>query len=321
MNRWIDPFIDFLAKLNVPPMLVATLAACTVASLGYELFVRHRIAASRAERQLRSFMGDAQDDGIDEQPLDVDSWAYKFQLAGVRVKPEQAQAFLYGGSALLAIAAGLIALAFGVPPLLAAAIGIAGAVAPTLYLNHRVAARTKEIEQALPMALQRIATNIRIYPDVTETLLAVAETLPEGSPLRAEFARTARDLRTRGRQALDEMEARAQLVSPSLATVAFQLGRYAERGSGSFSEAFTRAADNLHHILEGRSKAQAKSAEAMGAIKIIPAMLAVVMIYFMNQPAMKHTFQTPLMQVFLLALAGWMGLGYWFMKGMIEEIG
>ena len=171
------------------------------------------------------------------------------------------------------------------------------------------------------MALQRVATNIRIHPDVAETLQAVAETLDEDSPLAAELRRTARDLRSHGRQALDAFEARAQLVSPSLAAVAFQLGRYAERGSGSFSDAFTGAAENLHKILEGRSKAEAKSSEAMGAIKIIPAMLALVMLYFMNDPTMKATFQMPLMQVFLAVLAGWMGLGYWFMKGMIEDIG
>jgi hypothetical protein len=41
----------------------------------------------------------------------------------------------------------------------------------------------------------------------------------------------------------------------------------------------------------------------------------------MNDPTMKATFQMPLMQVFLAILAGWMGLGYWFMKGMIEDIG
>ena len=109
--------------------------------------------------------------------------------------------------------------------------------------------------------------------------------------------------------------------SPSLATVAFQLQRYAERGSGSFSEAFTGAAENLHKILEGRNKAEAKSSEAMGAIKIIPLMLAVVMCYFLNDPSMRGTFQSPMVQIFLVALAGWMGVGYWFMKSTIEEIG
>ena len=171
------------------------------------------------------------------------------------------------------------------------------------------------------MALQRIDSHIRIHPDVAETLQAVADALDEDSPLAAELRRTVRELRSRGRQALEDFERRAQLVSPSLATVAFQLQRYAERGSGSFSEAFTGAAENLHRILEGRNKAEAKSSQAMGAIKIIPAMLALVMLYFMNEPTMRHTFQLPVMQIFLVVLAGWMGLGYWFMKGMIEDIG
>ena len=317
----MDAIVDTLARLDVPPALVAALAAFTVGYILYEFLVRRRIAASRAEKNLRAFMSDgADDDAVQELP--VHSWGYKFQVAGiVSVKPEQAAAYLYGGSALLCLFAFLVAVSLALPGLIA--VGIAGfaAVLPALYLNGKVKAQTRRLEKELPMALQRIATNIRIHPDVAETLQAVADTLGEDSPLAADLRRTARGLRTRGRQALDEFEARAQLVSPSLAAVAFQLGRYAERGSGAFGQAFTRAAENLHKILEGRSKAESKSSEAMGAIKIIPAMLALVMLYFLNDPTMKATFQMPVMQVFLAVLAGWMGLGYWFMKGMIEDIG
>ena len=317
----MDSLIDFLAQLDVPPALVAALAAFTVGYVLYEFLVRRRIAASQAEKTLRGFLSDdADDDAVHELP--IDSWDYKFQVASITtVKPEQAKTYLYGGSALLGVVAFLVAISFALPGLIA--LGIAGflAVLPALYLNGKVKAQTKRLEKELPMALQRIATNIRIHPDVAETLQAVAETLDEDSPLAAELRRTARDLRTHGRQALDDFERRAQLVSPSLSTVAFQLQRYAERGSGSFSEAFTGAAENLHKILEGRNKAESKSSEAMGAIKIIPAMLALVMLYFMNDPTMKHTFQMPMMQIFLVVLAGWMGLGYWFMKGMIEDIG
>jgi tight adherence protein B len=309
--------------LDVPPALVATLAAFTVGYVLYEFLVRRRIAASQAEKNLRGFLSDDADADADAvQELSVDSWGYKFQVAGITsVKPEQAKTYLYGGSALLGVVAFLVATSLALPGLIA--VGIAGflTVLPALYLNGKVKAQAKRLEKELPMALQRIATNIRIHPDVAETLQAVAETLDEDSPLAAELRRTARDLRSHGRQALDDFERRAQLVSPSLATVAFQLQRYAERGSGSFSEAFTGAAENLHKILEGRNKAEAKSSEAMGAIKIIPAMLGIVMLYFMNDPTMKHTFQMPMMQIFLVVLAGWMGLGYWFMKGMIEDIG
>lgn len=316
----MDSIVDFLAQLDVPPALVAALAAFTVGYVLYEFLVKRRIAASQAEKQLRGFLTDAADEETTAE-LPVDSWAYKFQVAGIPVRPEQAKTYLYGGSGLLAAVAFLGANAFGLPPILALGLGGFAAVAPMLYLNGKVKARAKRMEKELPMALQRIATNIRIHPDVAETLQSVAETLDDDSPLGSELRRTARDLRTHGRQALDEFEARAQLVSPSLAAVAFQLARYAERGSGSFSDAFTGAAENLHKILEGRNKAEAKSSEAMGAIKIIPAMLALVMLYFMNDPQMKGTFQMPLMQVFLAVLAGWMGLGYWFMKGMIEDIG
>jgi Flp pilus assembly protein TadB len=323
----MDPIIDTLARLDVPPVLVAALAAFTVGYILYEFLVKRRIAASQAEKRLRDLMSDDADADTDAVELPVDSWGYKFQVAGItpsfirRVKPGQAKTYLYGASGLLAVIAFLVATAFGLAELIS--LGIAGfaAAVPTLYLNGKVKARTKKMEKELPMVLQRIATNIRIYPDVAETLTAVSETLDEDSPLGDELQRTARELRAHGRQALEDMERRAQTISPSLATVAFQLQRYAERGSGSFSEAFTSAAENLHKILEGRSKAEAKSSQAMGAIKIIPAMLGIVMLYFMNEPTMKHTFQTATMQIFLVVLAGWMGLGYWFMKGMIEDIG
>jgi len=316
----MDSLINLLAQLDAPPELAAALGAFTVGYALYELVIKRRIAASQAEKVLREIMTEQGDEDLGPD-IAVDSWVYKFQLAGLKVKPEQAKTYLYGGSGLLAVAAFLVAISFALPMLVALGAGGFAAVLPTMYLNGKVKARAKRMEKELPMALQRIATNIRIHPDVAETLQAVAETLDEDSPLAAELRRTARDMRTHGRQALEEMEARAQMVSPSLATVAFQLQRYAERGSGSFSEAFTSAAENLHKILEGRNKGEAKSSEAMGAIKIIPVMLGVVMLYFMNEPSMRGTFQMPLVQLFLVALAGWMGIGYWFMKSTIEEIG
>ncbi|MBN1933784.1 MAG: type II secretion system F family protein [Anaerolineae bacterium] len=322
----MDSLINFFAQLDVPPGLVAALAAFTVGYALYEFLIKRRVQASQAEKQLRGYLDEAVDEDAYTDP-EIDSWAYKFQVAGITrafarsVKPEQAKTYLYGASGLLAAVAFLAANAFALPGIVALGAGGFAAAAPALYLNGKVKARARRMEKELPMALRRIATHIRIHPDVAETLTAVAETLDEDSPLGAELRRTARDLRTNGTRALVEMEARSQLVSPSLATVAFQLQRYAERGSGSFSEAFTSAAENLHKILEGRGKAEAKSSEAMGAIQIIPAMLALVMLYFMNEPSMRGTFQMPVVQLFLVALAGWMGLGYWFMKGMIEEIG
>ena len=317
----MDQVIDFLAQLDVPPALVAALAAFTVGYALYELLIKRRVQASQAEKKLRGFLSDEVDDTAFDE-IAVDSWAYKFQVAGITsVKPEQAKNYLYGGSALLGVVALLVANALALPTIVALGLGGFAAFVPALYLGGKVKARAKRMEKELPMALQRVATNIRIHPDVAETLSAVAETLQEDSPLRAELERTAREVRSNGARALTEMEQRAQLVSPSLATVAFQLQRYAERGSGSFSEAFTSAAENLHKILEGRGKAEAKSSEAMGAIKIIPVMLALVMLYFMNEPSMRGTFQMPVVQLFLVILAGWMGLGYWFMKGIIEDIG
>ena len=67
----MDSLIDFLAQLDVPPALVAALAAFTVGYILYEFLVRRRIAASQAEKQLRGFLTDAADEeAVAELPVD-----------------------------------------------------------------------------------------------------------------------------------------------------------------------------------------------------------------------------------------------------------
>ena len=305
----------------VPPILPGLLAALTVAYALYDLLIKRRFLASKAEKDLRHVLSEGFEEAQEEE-LPPDSWAYKFQVAGIDIDADAADAYLYGGSALAGIAVFLAVLALGLPVIFGVVLGGLAAMTPAAWLNGRVKARAQQVEKELPMALQRLAVNIRLNPDIAEALAAVAETLPQDSPLAAEFRRTARESRTGGQnQALEALEQRSQLLSPSLATVAFQLQRYAEKGGAAFGEAFTAAAENLHRILEGRNKGEAKASEAMGAIKIIPAMLGLVMVYFMSDPAMRATFQLPIMQLFMVGLVIWMALGYWFMRGLVEEIG
>lgn len=324
---------------EIPPILPGLLAALLVAIVLHDLLIRRRFLVSKAERDLRQLLGEEE---IEASPdFAVDSWAYKFQAAGIKVDADSANTYLYGGSALAGTIVLLTGLALGLPMIFSLVLSGLAAMTPAFWLNNRVKARSQLVEKDLPMALQRLAVNVRINPDVGEALIAVAETLgptalyrtvqygaqgrralPEDSPLGAEFRRTAREARTGGReQALADFERRAQLLSPSLATVAFQLQRYAQKGGGTFGEAFVTTSENLRRILEGRNKAEAKASETMGAIKLIPLMLGLVLIYFMNDPTMRDTFRMPLVQLFLAGVAGWMALGYWFMRNMVEEIG
>lgn len=314
--------INILSNIGqlVPPILPGLLAALTVAYALYDVLIKRRFLASKAEKDLRHVLGEDIEEGQEDLPSD--SWAYKFQVAGLDVDADAADAYLYGGSALAGIVVLLMGLALGLPVIFGLVLGALAAMTPAAWLNGRVKARAQQVETELPLALQRLAVNIRLNPDVAEALAAVAETLPQDSPLAAELKRTARESRTGGQnQALEAFEQRAQLLSPSLATVAFQLQRYAEKGGAAFGEAFIAAAENLHRILAGRNKGEAKAAEAMGAIKIIPAMLGLVMLYFMSDPTMRATFQRPVMQLFMVGLVMWMALGYWFMRGLVEEIG
>ena len=135
----MDSVIDTLARLDVPPVLVAALAAFTVGYILYEFLVKRRIAASQAEKSLRDLMSDDADADTDAVELPVDSWGYKFQVAGITsIKPGQAKTYLYGASGLLAVIAFLVATAFGLAELISLGIGGFAAAVPTLYLNGKV---------------------------------------------------------------------------------------------------------------------------------------------------------------------------------------
>ena len=58
----MDQLVDFLAQLDVPPVLVAGLAAFTVGYALYELLVKRRVQASQAERKLRGYLSDEVED-------------------------------------------------------------------------------------------------------------------------------------------------------------------------------------------------------------------------------------------------------------------
>jgi len=63
--------VDLLARLDVPPALVAALAAFAVGYVLYELLIRRRIAASQAEKRLRALLSDEDgDDAWAELPDD-----------------------------------------------------------------------------------------------------------------------------------------------------------------------------------------------------------------------------------------------------------
>ena len=86
----MDSVVDTLARLNVPPALVAALAAFTVGCVLYDLLIKRRIAASQAEKNLRAFLSDDLDGDVGGE-LPVDSWGHKFQVTGLTgVRPQQA---------------------------------------------------------------------------------------------------------------------------------------------------------------------------------------------------------------------------------------
>jgi Flp pilus assembly protein TadB len=309
------------------PLVGAALAATLVAYVVYALVYQHRILATRAEKHLARLTGDAEAEsvaGVVVEDYDPRSYAYKFQAAGVNVGPDQAETYLLVISAGLGLTVAVIALALGLPPLAALALGAVSALYPRQWLDGKVKERGRRIDQELENAYGHIASMIHQKSDLEGILLRVAQVLEAkemDSPLAHEFRRTALGLRHEGRKALDDLERRASHLSPSLATLAFQLKRYMEKGGASYAEAFSHSAKTIKQVLKARNDADAKSANALSNAKLMPALMGLTMLFFVRQPETAAAYRMPAVQLLLGAIILWMGLGYWFMKGMIEEIG
>lgn len=308
--------LDFIPAADVPPWAFGLLASTLVGWVLWHYVIKRGITRSRIRRDIDQLLAERPLDGEESKSLEV-----RLLAAGIDLG-EGAETKFRLLSLGLAVVTAVIILAFGLPALLAFALGVAAYVAPGYWLNNREKARARAIDDDMPAAYTRIASILTTQPNIAEMLHEVAETLSVVDPnnvLAQELRRTAMDVKTRGAQtALKALEQRAP--TQSLASLALQLQIFEETG-GQFIEGLIASAERSRTIIKGRNKARSKAGEAMLAVKVLPALLVFVSMGMSKDPGFSRFYGTAMGQIVLVAVGAMMFFGYTMAKSIVEEIG
>ncbi len=197
-----------------------------------------------------------------------------------------------------------------------------GALVGVLF-HHWLAGRWHRfrlaLEQELPTFVSRLAATLLVTGAPLPALEEVLATLPQDSPLRAWLLPVLARLHTQGPQALEQAREEALLLSPSLALLLFQLGRFFQTGGAGFVQAFATTADQLAAILEARALASAKAHAARSAVHMMLAILGAILLLMLAAPAQRPGFAHPLAQLVSALALLTMALGYLLLDRLIRE--
>lgn len=307
--------MEFIPAVDIPAWFFGLLAASLVGWILWHYVIKRDIARSRIRRDIDHLLAESLPDDkgrADGSPL----LAARIDLG------ENAEMKFHLARIGLAVIAAVLALAFGLPVLLAAAAGMAAFLAPQYWLNNRESARARAIDRDMPAAYTRMAGILTTQPNVAEMLNEVADTLAvddSDNALALELRRTSMDARTRGAQtALKALEERAP--TPSLAALALQLQIFEETG-GQFAAGLIASAERSRTIINGRNKAKSKASEAMLAVKVLPLLLIFVTVGMSKDPEFARFYATTMGQLVLVVVGVMMLFGYMMARSIVEEIG
>lgn len=260
------------------------------------------------------------DDALDK--VDPTSAEYKLAQAGIHTtNPTLTLMLLNWGPA---VAIPVLAVGIGFPFAIAVAGSLIGFIAPRRWLENRIKDRGRRIDEEIPKAYVRLLSVLRASPDPSSALNEVADTLElekDGpTPLSIEFRVTAAEMVNPdiGREeGLRRLQKRAATVS--LSNLGMLLERFAQTGGDRFYASFETASQNVQGILDARQKARAKAAEQIQSARIIPVLLAVTLLFFMNDSGFRGSFQMPLVQIALAGAVLVMFVGYSIMTDIAKE--
>lgn len=243
------------------------------------------------------------------------SLEYKLAASGVNWKPVTFRS----ATILGALGVTLLAWAFlpGIP-----AIALGGLVyyVPQAWLTDKVKSRGREIDKLLPITIGRITSGLAAGSSIPDVLDDVATTLEleAKNPLSPELHLTAADLRSKDRnEALQDMARRSPSIS--LANLSYLLEGYVEAGGGKYTEVLYESGRRIQSILEARNQTLAKAGDAMTSAKIIPAALAIVLLYLGQDPTMQASLRTLPVQLVLGLTIAVMAFGYVAMRSIVQE--
>lgn len=176
-----------------------------------------------------------------------------------------------------------------------------------------------QVEAELPNFVSRLGGMLLVTESATHALEEVLATLDPDSPLRIWMEAFLVGVRREGTAFLAEAREHAAQISPSLALVVFEIGRFFETGGAGFVQAFVTTAEELSAILEVRAVAGAKAEAARSGVLMLLAIIGVIVGLMLSSPSIRQGFADPTAQMVALASVAVMAYGYVFMNGMIRD--
>lgn len=300
--------------------IAALLMSASIAAFAYFLLdgLMRQVGRARTTRTLADYY---QPLTPQEDTVRTGSLEHKIRLAALQYRLNIAgRELMYYYAAMAAVALAILAflVVLGVPAALYLLAPVVGWAVVSSQVNGAWHNMRLALEKELPTYLLRMSATIQATPNVPEAIKDVTTSLDPTGPLQAWMKRLLSAIYVGGRKGLDEMREEAAAISPSLMLGVMALERLWETGGSGYVEAFRLASENLASILEGRAMAAAKADGAWGTIRLILLALGGSLVAAMTSGA--ELFNTPLVQIGLLAALVWAAIGWVVIGDMIREV-
>lgn len=299
--EWLNP---------LPALLTALFAGLTVRSLATRISL-----APAPQRALAEYLAQPSDDKNPQRIAWHDKEAVILFSLGLSNQPGMLN-WIRAGAVLLPF---LLLLLLGLPWVPALGGGALGYVLTDSFLTSRWRQVRVQMEQELPTFVARLAGTLLVTASPQKALAEVTDTLSEESLLRSWLLRMMANARLDGQKVIEQARGEAAQISPSLALVVFELGRFFETGGAGFAKAFSATAEELSAILEARAVAGSKAESARGAVLMMLAIMGGILFLMLSSPNIRQGFDNPTVQMIAFAALAAMGGGYVFLNGMIDE--
>jgi len=319
------------------PMLVAGLIAVMVAGLMYAFAYPYLSGAARAEKRALAVAGVKRDSTasraaagdpakrrkqIAETLKEMENVKQKKRvtieqrIAQAGLKWSKTQYFIFSGVfavvgfVLLLVVNGSLWASVG-----GAIVGMWGL--PSWFLGFLSKRRTKKFVEEFPGAIDVIVRGIRAGLPVADCFRIVASEAPE--PVRGEFRQVveAQSMGLGVGEAVERLAERIPVPEVSFFSIVVTI---TQKTGGNLSDSLTNLSTVLRDRKKMRGKIQAMSSEAKSSAAIIGALpfLVCTAIYFIQPDYVVVLFTRPVGKIIIGCCLGWMTIGIFVMRKMIN---
>lgn len=210
--------------------------------------------------------------------------------------------------ALVALAAGALAIAATGVVALAAAVAVVGAAAPVAALGARIRRRAESTRVVWPDVADQLVSSIRAGLALPDAICALAATGPP--PTRAAFAGFAEQYRITGNVGLALDELKQRLADPVADRLIETLRLAREVGGAELTGVLRALAQWLRHDHAARAEAAARRSWILVAARLGLAAPWIVLGLLCTRPEAAAAYNTPAGALVVLAGLGASALGY-----------